>query len=216
MGPLGTATGPNITSGGLGGVYTDAELVRLIEHGVKKGGTTVRFMPSYELNWLRDDDLAALVAYLRSAPAVSKPNGPFEIGVLGKVLDRQGMVVLDVARKVDHARIEKAPAPVPTAAYGKYLAKGCVGCHGETYGGGAIPGAPAEFAVPANITPHESGLPNYTFAEFSKLLDQGTKRNGQPLDSFMALATMRAMDQVERQAVFEFLRTLPAQPFGSR
>lgn len=216
LGPLGTATGPNITPGGLGAVYSDAELVRLIEHGVKKGGTSVRFMPSTELNWLPDEDLAALVAYLRSVPAVTKQNGPFEIGMLGKVLDRQGLIVLDVARKIDHEKIDKAPPPAPTAAYGKFIAKACMGCHGDTYGGGPIPGAPPEFATPSNITPHESGLQGYTYEAFAKLLDTGIKRDGQALDPFMALATMRQMNDTERHAVFEFLRTLPPKPFGSR
>jgi hypothetical protein len=165
-GPLGTVTAPNITSAGLGGVYTDAELVRLIEHGIKKGGTSLRFMASSELNWFPDEDLAAIIAYVRSVPPVTKANGPFEIAMLGKVLDRQGMFNFDIARKIDHSKIEKAPPPAPTAAYGKFIAKGCVGCHGETYGGGPIPGAPPEFAVPVNLTPHETGLPNYKFEEF--------------------------------------------------
>lgn len=216
MGPLGTVTGPNITPGGLGAVYTDAELVRLIEHGVRKGGTTARFMPSRELNWLPDDDMAALIAYIRSVPAVSKPNGPFVIGVLGKVLDRQGVIGLDVARKIDHAKIDKAGPPAPNAEYGKHVAKSCMGCHGDTFAGGPIPGAPPEFATPSNLTPHETGLAGYTYEDFAKLLDTGIKRNGQPLDSFMPVEALRKMNDTERRAVFEYLRTLPAKPFGTR
>jgi len=216
LGPLGTATAPNISPGGLGAVYTDAEFVRLIEHGVKKGGTTVRFMPSFELSWLPDEDLGALLAYLRSVPPVSKPNGPFQIGILGKVLDRQGLVPLDVARKVDHSKIDKAPPPEPTAEYGRFVARVCLGCHGETYGGGPIPGAPPDFSVPSNITPHSSGLPGYKYEEFTKLLDAGIKRSGQKLDKFMPLEALSKLDDVERRAVFEFLTTLPPKPFGSR
>jgi mono/diheme cytochrome c family protein len=149
-------------------------------------------------------------------PAVSRPNGPFEIGVLGKVLDRQGMFPLDSARKVDHGKIEKAPPPTPTAAYGKFLARGCMGCHGETYGGGPIPGAPPEFAVPLNITPHPTGLPNYQYEELVKLLDTGIKRDGKPLDPFMPLVNLRGLNEVERRALHAFLVTLPPKPFGSR
>lgn len=215
-GPVGKFTAPNITSSGLGGVYTDAELVRLIEHGVKKGGTSARFMPAFEFNWLPDDDLAALLAYWRSLPGVSKPNGPLELGVLAKILDRQGLFPLDSARKVDHQKIEKASPPSPTAAYGKFIARGCMGCHGETYGGGPIPGAPAEFAVPLNITPHPTGLPGYEYEEFVKLLDTGTKRDGKPLDPFMPLVNLAQMNEVERKALHAFLVTLPPKPFGSR
>jgi len=215
-GPLGTVTAPNITSAGLGGVYTDAELVRLIEHGIKKSGTSLRFMAAYELNWFPDEDLAAIVAYIRSVPPVTKANGPLEIAALGKVLDRQGMFTFDVARKIDHSKIEKAPPPAPTAAYGKFIAKGCLTCHGETYGGGPIPGAPPEFAVPVNLTPHETGLPGYKYEEFTKLLDTGVRRNGKKLDPFMPLVNLAAMNEVERRALFEFLLTLPPKPFGSR
>jgi len=215
-GPVGKITAPNITGAGLGGVYTDAELVRLLEHGVKKGGTSARFMPAFELNWLPDDDLAALLAYWRSVPAVPKPNGPFELGVLAKVLDRQGLFPLDAARKVDHDKIEKAPAPSPTAVYGKFLARGCMGCHGETYGGGPIPGAPPEFAVPLNITPHATGLPNYKYEEFVKLLDAGIKRDGSKLDPFMPLVNLAGMNETERTALHAFLITLPPKAFGSR
>src|SRR4051794_6872097 len=38
FGPLGTVTGPNISAKGLGAAYSDAELARLIKHGVKKDG----------------------------------------------------------------------------------------------------------------------------------------------------------------------------------
>ena len=38
MGPLGTMQAPNITAGGRGGEYWDAEFARLILHGVKRDG----------------------------------------------------------------------------------------------------------------------------------------------------------------------------------
>src|SRR5579863_533440 len=38
MGPLGTLVGPNITMASLGAAYSDGELARLIEHGIKKDG----------------------------------------------------------------------------------------------------------------------------------------------------------------------------------
>src|SRR6478735_1626650 len=35
IGPIGTLAAPNITEGGLGAAYSDAELARLVVHGVK-------------------------------------------------------------------------------------------------------------------------------------------------------------------------------------
>ena len=42
LGPLGTIVAPNITSHGLGAVYSDQELARVILHGVRRDGRTVR------------------------------------------------------------------------------------------------------------------------------------------------------------------------------
>lgn len=217
MGPLGVSTAPNITGGGLGAVYSDAELVRLIEHGIRKDGTSVRFMPAFEINWLPDDDLSALLAFIRSVPPVKKPNGPFELGVLAKILDRQGAgVVMDVARHIDHKNIEKAPPPTPTKEYGRFLAKGCVGCHGEGLTGGAIPGAPPEIPIPLNITPHETGLKGWTRADFDRLLDKGIRKDGSKLNPFMPIESVGKMNETERQALFAYLMSLPAKPFGNR
>jgi len=216
MGPVGTVTGPNVTQGGLGLVYSDGELFRLIRNGLKKDGRSVRFMPSHEIGWLPDSDIVAVVSYLRTVPAVNKPNGPVQFGLLGKVLDRQNMLVLDVARRIDHQKPSVASAPTPDAAYGRYLSLGCRGCHGETLAGGPIPGAPPEFATPSNITPHATGLKDWSYADFERLLDTGIRKNGKKLDPFMPLGNLAKFDETERKALWAYLRTLPAKPFGER
>ena len=156
IGPLGTLTGPNISQGGLGAAYSDGELARIIRHGVKKDGRSVRFMPAQEINWMPDSDVIAVISYLRSAAPVDRPNGPMRIGTLGKVLDVKGDIILDVARRIDHDKSDLAPPPSPTPEYGKYLARMCNGCHGEHFSGGRIPGAPSSFPIPLNLTPHET------------------------------------------------------------
>ena len=216
MGPLGTVTGPNITKGGLGGVYTDAELVRLIRHGVKKDGRSVTFMPSFEFNWLPESDIVAIVSFIRSRPAVEKTNGPIEIGLLGKFVDRQGGIKLDIAGRIDHQNLPQGGPPQPTAAYGKNVALFCTGCHGDTFSGGAIPGAPPEIPIPTNITSHPTGIQDWSEADFYKLLDTGIKKNGEKLDPFMPLEALTNMDAVERKALWEYLRSLPPLPFGGR
>ena len=216
MGPLGTFTGPNITKAGLGGVYSDGELKRLIEHGIKKNGKGVRFMPSHEINWLSDDDVIATIAYVRSVKPSKKPNGPFALGTLAKVLDRQDAIIIDVARKVDHKNIVKAPAAAPTAAYGKFVAKLCLGCHGDTCSGGKIPGVPPNIPIPPNITPHETGIKSWAFSDFERLLDKGIKKDGSKLDPFMPLTALTNMDQTERKALFAFLMSVEPKEFGNR
>lgn len=216
MGPLGKLTGPNITAGGLGAVYSDAELARLIRHGIKKDGRSVRFMPVHEINWMPDSDVTAVVSYLRTVPKVDRPNGPMQLGLLAKVLDRKGAIVIDVARKIDHANIELAGAPAPTAEYGRFIARGCTGCHGETFAGGKIPGAPSDMPIPLNITPHDTGLKGWSYEDFDKLLTKGERKNGQKLNPFMPIEALGKADEIEKKALWAFLEKLPAKPFGER
>ncbi len=216
MGPVATLTGPNITPSGLGAVYSDGELFRLLRHGVRKGGQSVRFMPVHETNWLPDDDLLAIVSYMRTVAAVERANGPVEIGLIGKVLDRHDQLHLDIARRIDHDNIELAGAPEPSAKYGAFLARACMGCHGGTFSGGPIPGAPKEMPTPTNLTPHQTGIAGWTFEDFDRLLTKGEKKNGEKLDPFMPIDALGKLDAVEKRALFAFLSELPPRPFGGR
>ncbi len=216
VGPLGKFSAPNVSMGGLGAAYSDGELFRLLRHGVKKDGRSVRFMPAQEFGWLSDADVIAIISYLRTLPAVQKPNGPFEVGTLAKVLDRHDMVVLDVARRIDHDHPELAPAPEPTAVYGRHLAKLCKGCHGDNLSGGPIPGAPPDFPVPLNLTPDATGLKGWAFEDFNRLLTQGMRKNGKKLDPFMPISAYGKLDETEKKALWAYLTTLQPRPFGGR
>lgn len=215
-GPVGRFTAPNLTPGSVAAAASDAEIARLLLHGVRRDGRSARFMPSHEINWLPDEDLVALLSYLRSVPAVAKADGPLEIGLLGKLLDRHDLFVLDVARRIDHSRRETAPEPAPTALYGAFLARTCTGCHGQNLSGGRIPGAPPEMAIPTNITPDATGIRDWTFADFERLLATGTRPNGTRLDPMMPVAALNAMNDTEKRALWEYLRSVPARPFGGR
>jgi hypothetical protein len=216
MGPLGTFTGPNISAGGLGAAYSDGELARLLRHGIKKDGRSVRFMPAHDLEWLPDSDLVAVISYLRTLPAVNKPNGPIELKPLAKFLDRMDAIPLDIARRIDHEKAGRGPAPSPTKAYGALLGRTCTGCHGKTLSGGPIPGAPPEIPIPSNLTPDATGMAGWTFDDFDKLLVQGVRKNGKKLDPFMPIQAFGKLDDVEKRALFAFLQSLPPTPFGNR
>jgi hypothetical protein len=217
MGPLGTMRGSNITPGGVLKDYSDGQIYRLMRHALKKDGRSVGFMPVHEINWLPHDDIVALISYLRTVPAVDKPVAPSEWRVLAKVLDRRDALPVDIARRIDHkAPPPEVPAPEPTKAYGYFVAKNCTGCHGETLSGGPIPGAPPHIPIPANITPHETGIAKYSYADFEKLLATGVKPDGKELDPFMPYQALAKMNDVEKKALWEFLRSVKAKPFGGR
>ena len=216
MGPVATLCGPNITPGNLGAAYSDGELARLVKHGIKKDGRSVRFMPAQDISWLPDADVVALVSYLRVVQASDRPNHATVIKTLGKVLDRQDKLVMDVARRIDHGQVEAVPAPEPTAAYGRFVARLCTGCHGDNFSGGPIPGAPSSFATPLNLTPDASGLGGCTFADFDKLMKMGVRKNGQQLDPLMPVEEWKNFDDTEMHAVWAYLQRLPARPLGGR
>lgn len=50
--------------------YSDAELARVLIHGVNRDGRSVLAMPSAMFYHLSDRDLGAIIAHLRSAPVV--------------------------------------------------------------------------------------------------------------------------------------------------
>lgn len=216
IGPLGKFTGTNISAGGLGAAYSDGELFRLLRHGVKRDGRSVRFMPSHEFNWLSDADFTAVISYLRTLPPVTKANGPFEIGVLGKVLDRRDMLPLDIARRIDHEHLKLAPPPAANAEYGAFIARGCSGCHGETFSGGPLPGAPPDLPIPLNLTPDATGLEGWSFDDFRRTLTTGVRKSGRKLADMMPIAAYKNFDDTELHALWAYLSTLPPRPFGGR
>jgi len=213
-GPFGISKGPNLTAGKHGVRYTDSELARLIKHGVKRDGRTVIYMPSNETAWWPMTDVVALISYLRTVPPVDGEPGKVEFGMLAKIFDRTNLVTIDIARRIDHDMRESPPSPAPTPEYGAYIARLCVRCHGEKFSGGPLAGAPPSLAVPSNLTPHGTGLAEWSYADFDKLLTQGIRKNGKALDPFMSLGAMGKLDEIEKRALWSYLRTLPAREFG--
>jgi hypothetical protein len=216
MGPVMTLAAPNITGAGLGAAYSDGEIARLIRHGLKKDDRSVRFMPVQDINWLPQDDLVAIVSYLRTVPPVDRSNQPLIIKTLGKILDRQDKFIMDVARRIDHSKIETAPPPAATAEYGAFMAHLCTGCHGDHLSGGPLPGAPPSIPTPLNLTPDASGLKDWSFEDFDKLMRTGVRKSGKQLDPFMPVESWRNFDDVEMHALWAYLRTTPPVAFGNR
>jgi hypothetical protein len=216
IGPVGTFQAPNITTAGLGAAYTDGELVRLLRHGLRKDGTSVRFMPVMDFNWMSDADIIAMLSFVRSVPPVERPNGPVRVGLLGKILDRLDKMPLDIAGRIPHANIELAPPPSPTPEFGRFIGNSCHGCHGAKLSGGPIPGAPPDMAVPLNITPHETGLKGWTYEDFDRLMTTGIRKNGKTVDPMMPVESFRNAEELEKRALFLYLQTVTPVAFGNR
>jgi len=208
----------NLTAGtgGIGSSYNDLDWERAIRHGVNPQGKKLLFMPAHEYAMLNDADFAASVAYLRQLPKVDKPQGPVSIGPIGRVLALTGGLELLPADLMDHTAAHPAILePAPTVEYGQYLSTTCRGCHGKTFSGGPMPGAPPEWKPPANITP--GGIGHYTEAGFFTALRDGKRPDGSMLDTMqMPVRFTRNLTDTELKALYAFLKTLPAKEYGNR
>lgn len=212
-GPVMRVVAPNITVGGrIKGLSAD-QIAAAIRNGVKPDGHSVVFMPVADFHEMSDVDTAALIAYVQSLPASSNDPGPYEIRPVGRVLYWLGNFPLVAAETVDHTPHSRgAPAPAATAEYGKYLAQGCTGCHGQNFAGQHVPGTPPSFPDSANLTPHANGLEKWTQADFVRALREGKRPDGSAINEFMPWKALGQMNDQELAAIWTYLRTLPPQP----
>lgn len=211
---------PNISSGPGSVVkgYSESDWVRTIRHGVSAQKHPMILMPSQDYSRMTDQDLAALVAYVRSLPPV-----PGEAAVIRQPLVVQALyaagVIKDDAELIDHTL--PPPAPVVetvSVEHGRYVAYMCTGCHGVGFSGGAIPGTPPDWPPAANLTPGSgSSMSTYDRPEkFASMLRTGKRPDGHPVSAVMPFETLRNLNDTDVGALYAFLKTLPARPAGGR
>lgn len=220
---VGVLIATNMTAGpgGIGSTYSDVDLIRSIRHGVRKDGKSVIFMPSHEYNVIDSKDMAALIGYIRSMEPVDSSHLPetnIAIPIRAIYVLSAGDFHLFPARIIDHS------LPLPeTVEYrapmelGAYLATTCMGCHGNHYGGGKIPGVPPDWPDAANITMGGT-LANYASEEdFIKTMRDGVTPMGLEMKpEFMPWTVFGSMTDEELSGLFVYLQSLPPRETGSR
>jgi mono/diheme cytochrome c family protein len=209
--------GPNITPGGVTARYKPEDWVRTLRHGVKPGGQPVLIMPSEDFNRLTDQDLASLVAYARNLPPQQGGAAVLDLPVPVRVLYGFG-AIQDAAAKIDHSLPPAQPVPAAVnAQHGAYVANMCIGCHGEHLSGGKIPGGPPDWPPAANLTPGaDSAMARYKdAAQFMAMLRSGKRPDGTPI-KVMPFESLGKINDVDAQAVFAYLQTVPPRPAGGR
>jgi mono/diheme cytochrome c family protein len=215
---MGRIFGPNLTRGhgGPPEPLTDDDFIRAIRHGIAPDGHGLFLMPSGDFARITDIDMADLVAFVRSVPAVDRESVPLRIGPVSRALLLAGKIRL-AADEIDHNALRPdVVEPGPTVAYGRYLAVGCTGCHGPNYSGGKIEAGPPSWPHAANLTPDPSGhLSHWTEADFFAALRTRRRPDGTQIDPVMP-AVFGQMSDVELKAIWRFLKTLPPVPTGTR
>jgi mono/diheme cytochrome c family protein len=208
---------PNITAAGVVAKYTDADWVRAIHHGVNPLARALFVMPSEDYNRFTDHDVAAIVAYARSLPAVSGGDAEFRVPLPVKALYALG-VVKDSAEKIDHSLPPASPVPEGvTPEHGKYVANLCIGCHGENLSGGKIPGGPPNWPAASNLTPGEgTALAIYDSADKLTAMFRSGKRPDGSAVAVMPFETLLEINDTDVAALHAYLKQLPARPAGGR
>ena len=214
---LGTIAGPNLTlgKGGVGPDYTDADYLRAIRRGVKPDGRSLIVMPSEVFTHISQEDMGAVLAYLRSAPPVDRDVPKSGFGPVGRALLAAGKMNILVAGKTPRLTPPESVPRDTTPAYGKYIAdiSGCHGCHGYGLSGGRVAGPPG-LPPASNLTP--AGIGKWTEADLVRALREGKSPDGRTLDEFMPWKVFRGMTDAEIHALWLYFKTVPPKPFGNK
>lgn len=209
--------GPNITTGPGGVVagYQPIDWVRSIRHGVAPRGRALMIMPSEDFNRFTDEDLASVVAYVRSLPPTAGQGAIIDLPLPARVLYGFGLIK-DAAARIDHTLAPSTPvAEGVNLAHGQYVAAMCLGCHGEHLAGGRIPGSPPDWPPASNLTPGEdSAMTRYPDAAGLMAMFRSGRRPDGTAIKVMPFESLREINDTDLRALHLYLRSLPPRPHG--
>ncbi|RPJ38595.1 MAG: cytochrome c, partial [Chloroflexi bacterium] len=202
--PVGVLYATNLTPGGPLKEWTDGEIMRAIREGVNKDGRPLMIMPSQAFKELSDQDTEAIVAYLRSQPAVNRDLPERDLNAVAAVFLGAGMFPTSAQPPVT---IPVTGPAQGTPEYGRYLvsATGCKDCHGPDLAGLAAspdgnPGAP-------NLT---VTVPSWQEAEFIAIFREGVNPSGRRIGDGMPWKSYgAAFTDEELRDMYNYLHSLP-------
>ena len=225
-GAFGTVYSTNITPDrqtGIGG-WTDEQIITAIRLGRRPNGERLIPVHPYPVfNGMAEEDLRALVAFLRSVPPVNRANTPKKISV--PLFES----VFLPAWLAAFAPREMPPPSAPTSglARGEYLVRAishCGECHtprGVTQATdnsrflGGSPKGPEGDPVP-NITPDKDTGLTWSEDEIAEYLETGNKPDGDVAGGLMGeviegtAAGYKHLTKQDRLAIARYLKTIPA------
>jgi cytochrome c553 len=211
---LGTLYAPNLTPSGNIRGWSDGEVMRAIREGIHKDGRSLLVMPSEIFRNLSDEDVQAIVAYLRSQPAIGGPTPTNRFNLLGALF----INLADFRTAQSPVGLVTAPEP-GTPDYGQYMVDiiGCRGCHGDQLQGRVETGQPGPPAGP-NLT---QIVPQWTEEEFMTFFNTGqlpgggtvpniTLSNGLSEPRMPWPEVRAATTDAELKDMYSYLHSLPA------
>ena len=215
--PFGAIYSANITTDMRSGIgrRTDGEIARILRYGVRADGRAA--VPLMEFQ-LADDDLAAVISFLRSTAGVPHDVPEHRLTLLGKAL-----MAFAIGPRTDVAPAPAAAPRGPSVERGNYLANrvsSCVACHTNRGENGALVGPPfgggqrldvaadtSKVYVTPNLTPDPETSPIGQWNEDAFLVRfrMGEQLRGTP----MPWGAYARMTEEDLRSVYRYLRSLP-------
>jgi len=210
----GRVVAPNLTPDpqtGLGS-WSDDAIARAIREGVRMDGRALFPIMQYQnFRHMSDEDVASIVVFMRSLPAVHHGLPRTEIVFPVKYLIRS--VPQPITAPVD------GPDPNDVIQRGKYLVTigSCNACHtpqlrgqkiaGLEYGGGFTLKENGMSATAANISPDATGISYYDETLFKQALRSGHV-GARSLSPIMPYEVYSKLTDDDLKAMFAYVRTL--------
>jgi mono/diheme cytochrome c family protein len=173
-------------------------------------------MPADDFQYMSDDDTRAVIAYVQHVAPVNNVLAPSNLMLLPRALLVAGkMPLLPAEAMRDSSGKPMSVAAGPTSEYGAYLAilAGCRKCHGAGFSGGKMDFGDPSWGPSANLT-KSGNLGTWTEAQFIQTLRTGKRPDGYELKNPMPWRTVGKMTDEELRAIWLYLQTVPARPFG--
>jgi mono/diheme cytochrome c family protein len=222
--PFGTFYSPNITSDRETGIgaWTDAQFRRALREGVRPDGANYfPVFPYPSFTNITDDDLAAMLAYLKSRPPVRQANQAHEVGFLFSWRFLQTGWKLLFFRPGPFASPHGANATEARGAYLVTALSHCGECHTPRNALGAMrpslflagtPDGPDGALVPNITQDKKTGIGEWTKDDVVELLATGTTPEQSTVKGAMREAIqdgLKFMTDADRAAVADYLLVLP-------
>ena len=128
----------NLTPTGALSHWSDGQIFRAIRNAIGADGNWLAVMSLTNAGNLSDDDIRALIAYIRRLPAAgaATPEPPDQFNLIGLLM--LGLRQFPTGNPVKIDAVITAPTAAPTPEYGEYIVsfQDCRNCHGKDLRGG--------------------------------------------------------------------------------
>jgi cytochrome c553 len=195
---IGTVWAPNLTE--VAAHATDQQLAQAIRQGVSDEGRPLFVMPSEVYQHLSDQEVAALIAMIRSQPRGGSRTPDIKIGPLGRLGIVMGKFRTAPELVIEYATKEPIRVGDQNEAGRRLAVLNCSGCHGPSLEG--------KEAAPGEISPDLSIVGAYDLPAFKKLLRTGVPASGKTLNMMgpTAKVDLSHMTDAEIEQLHDYLQ----------